>query len=54
MLTGYKTYILASLAIIVLVLMHFGIIDVTNGLQILGLLGFGTVMALRNSIPPSL
>lgn len=49
-LNGYKTYILVGCALGILVLMHFNIIDNTNGLQLLGALGFGAVATTRAAI----
>lgn len=50
MLTGYKTYILATLAIVLLLLGDNGIISVSAVNAILPILGFGSVISLRAAI----
>ncbi len=50
LLQGYRTYILGSIAIIVIILGWFGIIDTATVMNILPLLGFGSAMAIRSAI----
>lgn len=50
MLKGYKTYIICVLALLVLVLVHYGIVPANYIETIFSLLGIGTVAALRSAI----
>lgn len=52
-LQGYKTYILAGLALVVLTLGHFAILSVDAVNAILPFLGFGAVLTLRSALNQS-
>ena len=50
MLTGYKTYIIAFVGIVVAGSMSLGYIDLTLGNTVLTLLGFGGIATLRAAV----
>lgn len=49
-LQGKKTYILAGLGVLVLVLGQFGVIDSASVSAILPYLGFGSILTLRAAV----
>lgn len=49
-LKGYKTYILAGLGIVVVILWSQGVIDEETAKQLLAALGFGSAISLRAGV----
>ncbi len=52
-LQGYRTYILAGFAILIILASWSGVIDVNTANSILSILGFSTIIALRSAIANS-
>lgn len=50
MLTGYKTYIVTFLGVLVTIAMALGYLNSDFGFMVLGILGFGSVAALRSAV----
>lgn len=52
-LKGYRTYILASLTIVITVLYAFNLIDVHSYTILISLFGGGSIASLRAALPPA-
>ena len=52
-LSGYRTYIQAGLGVAIIVAMILGYVSADVGVTILGLLGFGSIAALRSAVSNS-